>query len=605
MFLIALNEKLRQHRAEGEKGAALVAVMGVMGLGLIITTLLLSSVVNAIGYTSSSRAGVQSQAAADGGVAIAQASLLRGTCEADTTGSGQPSGSFASAALGEIIYDVQVQYRSGEVGEFIDGCPPNSSVNVRVISSGTAIAPGVSVSRGDESVVAADFTQAGPPVESLTPTGPAIFSYSSDGFTGSGSLVSVDGSQADVMIKTGNTVCSGGSDGARDWVIEGGSLTTVGSCTIEGNVWAAGSVVNGSAAGIGGDVIAASYSGTNSGPVTNVWTSGLTSVSNGGAKVLGNIVAGSVSITGGSAVVSGDVWSAAGLTMSGSSRVLGSTESGALNMTSSSRINENALVRGAAYLEGNTSVVGNLKAKSIVLAKKGGNTPVVGSQTVVPAGPPAGPTPPTAPAAPVVPNWVDFTYDVNDWAGYTEIVLSGDCGQIWWPLSHKLKDAIASLTGPGVIDARNCTNGAVLGGSATVELKGDLAIIANKIDLTGGAKIISSNDAKLWLIEPDTNPDTLPTCAGRTFTIDGGFTFGSKVSTMIYTPCLADLGSTHFKGQVFAGRTFLAGDAELGFVAVGLPGYDLSTGSPSGGGGESTSSMFERPTSVRNITRND
>jgi hypothetical protein len=273
-------------------------------------------------------------------------------------------------------------------------------------------------------------------------------------------------------------------------------------------------------------------------------------------------------------------------------------------MKDSARIGGNALVRGAAYLEGSSSIPATLTAKSITLAKSKGSTPTVGTQVVIPSGPSAGPAPATAPLAPIVPDWVDFEYDVNDWTGYTEIVLSGNCGQIWWPLSHKLKDAIAGLPGPGVIDARGCTGGAVLDGSAEVELKHDLAIIANNIDLTGGAKFKASTDVQLWLIQPDTTADQLPTCGGRTFTVDGGFTFSDKISAMIYTPCLADLGSTHFRGQIFAGRTFLAGDAELGFVGVGLPGYDLSTGLPTGGEVTNPTSMFERPTSVRNITAN-
>jgi hypothetical protein len=594
------GQRLKNPPASEQRGSALVAVMGVMAVGVILTTVLLASLVSGIGFTSSTRAGVQSQASADAGIAVAQMSLIKGTCTTDTVGQGNANGRFVSDVDSPLIFDVQVQYSSG-AGSAIDGCPPGTNVDVQIVSGGTAAAPGVSIERGDNSTVVAEFSAASG--SSTDPaTGPAVFAYSSTGFTGSGSLVSVDGSTPSVMVKSGNTACGGGSDGGVDWVIEGGSLTMSGSCQIEGTVWATGTVTNnaGTSPAIGGNVVAAAYSAGNSGTVEgSVWSSGLTSLSNGGARVKGNVVAGSVSITGGD--VDGSVWTSGALSFSGGGNVItGNTESGTLTMSSSATTQGSSLVLGAANLN-RATINGNLKAKSITIK----SSTVGGTQTIVPAGPPAGPAPATAPPAPIVPNWIDFTYKKSDWAGFSEIVLTGNCAHQWWPVGNKLQEAIDSMTGPTAIDTRGCTNGVQMDSSVQYTLNHDVAIIGENFDLTGGAKLNATKDVRLWLISEDKTPNSLPTCAGRTFTVDGGFTITNNISTMIYTPCRANLGSTKWKGQLFAGEAYLDGAAELAFTPVGLPGYDLATGVATGVTTPSTESIFEQPTSIRNTSTSD
>lgn len=586
--------------ASEQSGSALVAVMGVMSVGVILTTVLLTSLVGAVGFTSATRAGVQSQASADAGIAVAQMSLIKGTCTTDTVGQGNANGHFVSDEESPLIFDVQVQYSSG-AGSPIDGCPPGTNVDVQIVSGGTAAATGVSTAQGDNSTVLAEFS-ASTSTTIVPASGPAVFAYSSTGFTGSGSLVSVDGSTPSVMVKSGNTACGGGSDGGVDWVIEGGSLTMTGSCQIEGTVWATGTVTNnaGTSPAIGGNVVAAAYTAGNSGTLEgSVWTSGLTTLSNGGARVKGNISAGSVNITGGD--VDGNLWTSGALSFSGGGNVIaGNTQSASLTMSSSALTQGSSLVLGAANLN-KATINGNLKAKSITLK----SSTVGGTQTVVPAGPPAGPAPATAPPAPIVPNWIDFTYKKSDWAGFSEIVLTGNCAHQWWPVGNKLKEAMDSMTGPTVIDTRGCTNGVQMDSSVAYTVKHDLAIIGENFSLTGGAKLNAADDVRLWLISEDKTANGLPTCAGRTFKVDGGFTITNNISTMIYTPCRADLGSTKWKGQLFAGEAYLDGAAELSFLPVGLPGYDLATGVAASEVTPSTESIFEQPTSVRNVSASD
>ena len=80
----------------------------------------------------------------------------------------------------------------------------------------------------------------------------------------------------------------------------------------------------------------------------------------------------------------------------------------------------------------------------------------------------------------------------------------------------------------------------------------------------------------------------------------GGFTFSSTISTIIYTPCKAAIGSgINFYGQVFAGQAVVDGAAKLFYTTVGLPGWNLDTGT--------TSSVTSSPNawasvSTRNVT---
>ena len=64
--------------------------------------------------------------------------------------------------------------------------------------------------------------------------------------------------------------------------------------------------------------------------------------------------------------------------------------------------------------------------------------------------------------------------------------------------------------------------------------------------------------------------------------VGGGFTFDSTISTIIYTPCHIGIGSgIKFYGQIFGGETEISGAAKLFYTTVGLPGWDLDTGTAS------------------------
>ena len=117
MLLTRLQTSFRRLREE-DHGAGLAAVIGLLAVSLLTTSLVATSVVRATEYTTLTRAGVQSQAAAEAGVAAARAGLLTGTCAAE-------GNSYESipGAVPEYVATVWVPGGSG----WVRGCPPGTA----------------------------------------------------------------------------------------------------------------------------------------------------------------------------------------------------------------------------------------------------------------------------------------------------------------------------------------------------------------------------------------------------------------------------------------------------------------------------------------------
>jgi hypothetical protein len=69
---------------------------------------------------------------------------------------------------------------------------------------------------------------------------------------------------------------------------------------------------------------------------------------------------------------------------------------------------------------------------------------------------------------------------------------------------------------------------------------------------------------------------------------------------MMYSPCAVAVASgTTFTGQVFAGQASIDGGSTITYQAIGLPGYDLNSGTRT----TSTSTEADRSLlSQRNVT---
>lgn len=528
MLLTRLIRRL--HREE--RGAALAAVIGLLALSLATSVVVAGSVISSTSYTSTTRAGVQSQAAAEAGVAAARAGLIAGTCTSK-------GGVYENTPGATPEYFATVWIPSGS--SWVRACPVGTAYQVRILSTGYAAAEGVAgVSGRDESHLEAILSTVENTAE-ITASGPAVYAYRSDGFGGSGTLVSVNNSSPSVLVKQGDVECSGSSSGPADWVIDNGSLTISGSCNINGNAWASN-----------------------------------TAALSGSVQVSGNVVANAISVSG-SSRIGGSAWSTTSSTVSGSSSIGANATAASLTMNSSTTINGSAWVYGDTYMDGGSQIKGKLTTKT-----RSGSGGKVGSQQVYsPSTPPASPY--LTPARPFVPDWVDFAYVPSDWPGFTVVTMIGTC------TDATIAAAFATIgSNPGVIDARSCqAQGSQpagtfsLGGSTKFGLNNDVAIIANSFDLQGSAGFTASAPRRLWLIIPDSIANHLPDCPveGGAFNIGGSFSFSTPISTMIYTPCPADIASSIvIRGQLFAGYVSVSGSAQIGYVAIGLPGYNLSTG---------------------------
>jgi cytoskeletal protein CcmA (bactofilin family) len=550
-----LLTRLRR-RAEDDRGAAMAAVIGMLAMSLIVSTVVVGTVVTTTGYTTSTRASVQAQAAAEAGIAAARAGLIAGTCSAR-------AGKYQNAAGVSPTYTATIWVASGTT--WVRSCPSGTGTKVRILSSGYAQAEGVGAEGGDvkhiEAILSAVTTTTG-----VTASGPAIYAYRSDSFTGSGTLASVNGSRPSVYIKKGNVECSGSSSGPADWVVDDGNLTASGSCNIGGNAWA----------------------------------SKLLALS-GNVEITGYGVGQAISIAG-SSRIGGSAWSTTSITIEGSAKIVGNATGASLTLNGSAGIDGDAWIYGNAYLDSSTKIKGKLTAKT-----RNGSGGSVGSQQLYnPSTPPTSPY--VTPTKPVVPNWVDYAYKAADWPGYTVVALSGSCS------TTSYTNALTTIgTNPGVIDARACSASGKaiqgtfeLGGNTKIAINNNLVILANGFEMKGSAGFTSTASAKLWLITPDVTANSSPDCPvinGKTgvFDISGSFGFQSTISTMIYTPCAAAIGSsTTIRGQIWGGFVSVGGSALIGYVPIGLPGVNLSTGTTTTTTTSESSRVVE---SIRNVTQ--
>src|SRR5690606_11040804 len=143
---------------------------------------------------------------------------------------------------------------------------------------------------------------------------PAIFAYSASGAGAGGRLVSLDGTNVDVMLSTGTVVCDGGFQGAANVVVKSGTLNAVAGCNLAGNVWVNGTVNISGGASIGGSVTAGEVNISNGSVGGNIWADNLFNGTNG--TVGGWVSAGNLQLGGANV---GAAWSrnATPATMSG------------------------------------------------------------------------------------------------------------------------------------------------------------------------------------------------------------------------------------------------------------------------------------------------
>jgi hypothetical protein len=200
-----------------------------MVVGLIFTTIITSSVLSAYGVSSSTRAAVQSHAAADAGIAAARAGLyVAGNCSAQPT-----PGTYS--ATGTLAYTATIQYDAGSGWQ--NGCPTSSTSRIRIVSTGTPQAPGISgSSSGNTRQVEAIYNWLLPGVQ---PSGTSVDLYSGGQVEANSNFDMSE--SAGLVIQNGNLVCAKNNAVFNGDVTVGGAspngnLTFSQTCTVNGNV---------------------------------------------------------------------------------------------------------------------------------------------------------------------------------------------------------------------------------------------------------------------------------------------------------------------------------------------------------------------------------
>lgn len=233
MFLKSNFAALRGHP---ESGAALASVLGVMAVGLIFASLITASVVGAYGVSSSTRSGVQSGAAADAGVAAARTGLYTvGNCAAQPT-----PGTYSSSTAPK--YSATIEYFAGSA--WSPGCPSSTATEVRIVSIGTAQAPGVNgATVGNTTRVETVLKYLVPGIE---PSGVALYLYKGGTVESNSSFDMTESPGAGLMVKDGDVDCAKNNTVVNGSVLVNGNLTFSGKCTINGSAWVSGTAALGS-----------------------------------------------------------------------------------------------------------------------------------------------------------------------------------------------------------------------------------------------------------------------------------------------------------------------------------------------------------------------
>lgn len=201
---------------------------------------------------------------------------------------------------------------------------------------------------------------------------------------------------------------------------------------------------------------------------------------------------------------------------------------------------------------------------------------------------------------PLVPEWTEFPYNSADWvtgAGtpFVEVVKTGATCTL--PADNG--------SNPVIINALGCTGGVVEAGD--VFLKNDLVVVAPKFTFNNSFEIKSSSAAahRIWFITPDLTPaDNAATCGSNQgdFKIGNNLKIEAPISAMLYTPCGIDTGNGFvWTGQMYAGKITSWNNAIFGYVGVGLPGTNLTTGTYTPGGSAGSAASVGVLTSHRDL----
>jgi cytoskeletal protein CcmA (bactofilin family) len=527
---------------KSERGSALLAAIGVTAVSGIVAVTMTTMSFHAIGYTTSTRAGVQAQAAAEAGIDYAAASLATSACQAQ----------YSSATAPRFTVTIASSTLAASPGatdtSWVSGCPTSASVQrVKLVSTGTAGALGVAGnSSGNVRKVEAIYPYVPTPPTWITASGAAIYSYAQSDATINNLTINTSASTpATIQYLSGSASCTSGSTINGNVILGQGGASLASGCTINGDLYASGTIGLQSAT-VTGNVTAAN--GTY--PSVDLANT---------ATVNGNVYAGGpVRLKGlvGGSVIAGPT--------AGSSSLSGS-------------------VGGSVVAAGTVSNSGT----------------VTGTITPNKAGI-------VTPAIPYVPGWVDYPYAASDWTtgGFTELVLtnctsSGFTTAMNTVLASTTPYVLNALACTGGLDFSALASTTTLKSDLAI-----IATSFNMSGNDFESSSSSSPHRKLWFITPDRGATNnhVPDCpSGGSFTMGNHVTVGTYVDALIYSPCVITNSANVWQGQIYAAGTKTSNAFTLNYVPIGIPGVNLSTGQVTPPSLPGTGTLGSR-TSIRNIT---
>lgn len=517
-----LNSLLNRH--ESERGAAMVAVLGVTAVTALVGITVTASTINALGTTSSNKASVQARAAAEAGLDVAVVGM------STTDGCALEGGTFDSTVAPR--YSAAVSYTTDDGANWSTGCPPDTATHIQISSTGFAASPGVAGhDRGDSVTLEAIYTWIPIYVE-VPQIEPAVYAHTMEGVFKNFVLSSATESiAADVQIKNGNVICENGAriDGS---VILGNGYVKLNRCDVDGDIHVSQWVeMAGNNTLVNGDIIALGQGVSTGNKVVKI--------AGGVDKVVGSVYAG------------GDI--------EVDDRVDGSVT---LVGTVANKVEVDGSVGGSVISSGGADIKGTV----------GGSVSTnVSGMAALPV--------------PRVPDWTDIPYPTSSWDAYTEVMWSGNCNignshSFWNQLANQ-----TATTGNIVVNALSC-GAAGLNFQNNIKdmvLNANIVFVAwafnvDKLD------VISNNvtPRDLWFMVPDNTADQQPTCSGLAGNIylTNEADFHHTVSALVYTPCKIKSDRNHWRGQFYGGTVEFLQQAIMTYEQVGVPGVDFDSSLP-------------------------
>jgi cytoskeletal protein CcmA (bactofilin family) len=571
MLLSAQSKKSEALRTQTERGSALLIVVGVMALGLLISALIASSLTATFTYSSTAKAGIQAQTAAESGVASALAGLNTvGSCD----------------AVGGVYQDTTnpryraTTWRSVDGATWVRACPDLTTTQVRIISTGFAQGSGVgSATSENQRIVEATYSYGAGSSGGSTP-GNAMYVYSA-GNLDTYHINSLGVLASDVAVTTGNFSCTGPTVIQGTVLVGQGSANLTNDCTIYNSVLATGAVTLTSNSQIRGDATSTG-AGVTLSNVTD--TIGGNVYANGAVSTNGNI-SGSVSAVGAVTLVQGS--SVGGSIAAGAQVSISGSVGGSVTTPGNMSFVSTGSVVGSVRI-GGTLTYGKLtnSAAAAALISQGKVSGTISyGQTGIAT--------PSPKSAPILPGWIDLSYSFATWQA------NGFATQLIWPsnIGCRLGDAsstspsgalypwyqqLKGLTSPTVIDARSCSS---VSGSMSVNFKTDVAFIGTNFGFD--SLTLASGDSqahKVWFIVPDAQPSVAgPQCTkhGGNFTVSTTSSVSTQIDAFVYAPCsIAINNGTTWTGQLYSGDMVGGGGTRvLNYVPIGIPGTTIG-GSP-------------------------